>query len=78
MELDEPVEDSKGFVYEKADIVNFMKGKSIQCPVAGTNHMVSAAGLRPAKAIIRAQSRAKQNVGRSTAQRPNEEILDVE
>ena len=80
MELEEAVEDLKGFVYEKADIVHFMKGKAIQCPVSGTNHMISAAGLRPARAIIRAQSQARRNVGRSSAhaQRSAEDVLDVE
>ena len=80
MELEEPVEDLKGFVYEKADMVRFMKGRAIQCPVSGTNHTVSAAGLRPARAILRAKSQARRNVGRSSAhvQRAGEDVLDVE
>lgn len=77
MELDEPVEDLKGFVYERADIVRFMKQQqSILCPVSGTNHSVSVGDLRPARAIMRAQSRAQRNP-RAQAHRSGEDVIDV-
>jgi len=59
-ELVEPVEDAKGFVYEKAPLLKYLKSKGGRCrsPIAETNHMISVKELRPAKHILASQHTA--------------------
>lgn len=57
-DLDEPVEDLKGFVYEQAAILEYIGRKpSVPCPVAGTSHAVKKADLKPSRAAIRLKAR---------------------
>ena len=58
LDIEDPVEDSKNFVYEKHAILEMLgRSASIKCPVAGTNHMLSKSDLRPARAVINAKKR---------------------
>ena len=78
MELDEPVEDRRGFVYEKADILRFIgRQGTIQCPVSGTNHSVSADQLQPARAVLKMQKLA-QREGAAHGNKRGINVLDVE
>ena len=63
MELEDPVEDERGYVYEKAAILDHIRLKQpgqCVCPVSGTMHVITAEGLRPARALKQAQRRARQ------------------
>mmetsp|Transcript_15231 Transcript_15231/g.42629 ORF Transcript_15231/g.42629 Transcript_15231/m.42629 type:complete len:242 (-) Transcript_15231:72-797(-) len=64
MEMQEPVEDQKGYVYEKDHIINYIKsftrkGKLAMCPQAGTQHTLTESQLKPARAVLREQRRQK-------------------
>ena len=57
-DLDEPLEDLKGYVYEAAAILDYLGRKtSVPCPVAGTVHTVKRADLKPSKAVQRLKAR---------------------
>eukprot|EP00890_Picochlorum_soloecismus_P005823 jgi/Picsp_1/6241/NSC_03595-R1_protein len=59
IDLDEPVEDAKGFVYEKKPLVDYLrqaKGRR-KSPIAETNHIVTVNELKPAKHVLAAQRR---------------------
>ena len=83
LELDEPVEDRRGFVYEKADIERYIQqherrqGGPCPCPVSGTSHSVALADLRVARAVLRAKQRA-QRQGAGRGGRSAADVLDVE
>lgn len=61
LELEEPVQDSLGFVYEKAAILSYIKTKgkngAVDAPSSGVAHQIRAADLVPAKAVIRASKK---------------------
>lgn len=61
LELEQPVEDRAGFVYDKAAITRALQanGGAIVCPVAGASHTVRMADLRPCKRIERAKKAAR-------------------
>lgn len=65
IELDEPVEDQMGFVYEGAAIradINGQHNKQLQCPVAGASHVLTLQSLKPCRRILRQQkARQKQH-----------------
>lgn len=57
-DLNEPLEDSKGYVYEAAAIIDYIGRKtSVQCPVAGTTHTVKRAELKPSRHVMRLKAR---------------------
>ena len=65
-DLEDPTADVKGYVYERAAIVEYVRRQAghgahaaAQCPAAGTNHAVRVAELRPARELIRAKKRAE-------------------
>lgn len=49
-ELDNPIADQMGIIYEKADVVSYIKNKSregqVVCPVSGTNCVRYARAMR--------------------------------
>lgn len=58
-EMEDPVEDARGFVYEREAIVQYIgKSKSTACPVAGTNHKVTVSELKPSRAAKKFKQRA--------------------
>lgn len=58
-DLDDPVEDNRGFVYERAAIVQYIgRAKSKECPVAGTQHTVTVAELKPSRMAKKMKQRA--------------------
>lgn len=61
LELEQPVEDRAGFVYDKAAITRALQanGGAIVCPVAGASHTVRMADLRPCRRIERAKKAAR-------------------
>ena len=86
MELEEPVEDERGYVYEKAAILDHIRQQERRspgqcvCPVSGTTHIITAAGLRPARAVKQAQRRRRlgrqpQQAGQS--RRRSGDVLDL-
>lgn len=83
MDIEEPVQDAKGFVYEKTAIVQYIRrapGPSayIECPVYGANHKLAENDLKPAKRIIKAQRKHKRNpAGRSQTQHPDSVMIDI-
>lgn len=62
--LNEPVEDAKGFIYEKKAIVEFIGRKSSrECPMAGTTHKVTVAELRESRVALKLKQRAQAVAG---------------
>ena len=62
--LNEPVEDAKGFIYERKAIVEFIGRKSSrECPMAGTKHKVTVAELRESRVALKLKQRAQAVVG---------------
>jgi hypothetical protein len=68
-DLDEPVEDQKGYVYDKQGIYQYISSRGVpagsahaqvQCPVMGCNHMVSRATLKPCQRILRRRERQQR------------------
>lgn len=61
--------DKKGYVYEKAMIVEYIKSSSAYngyinnlkaaCPMAGANHIITVAELKPATKVINAKRRGQ-------------------
>ena len=54
LDLEDPVEDHKGYVYEKSAMEQFINKSSSgskKCPAAGTSHQVTLADLRPCIAL---------------------------
>ena len=78
-DLDDPVRDSKGYIYERIAIEGYLsqgRGRHIskRCPVAGANHMVAVADLQSAQMQVRAvrrRERLTQN------QNENDEVMDL-
>jgi E3 SUMO-protein ligase NSE2 len=61
LELEDPVEDEVGYVYDRQAIVQMLKNagpRGIKCPEAGTNHRVTEGRLRPATKVLAAQRKA--------------------
>lgn len=55
LDLDDPVMDDVGFVYERTAILSMLRNgrhSSMKCPVAGTVHTISEKELRPATAVL--------------------------
>lgn len=62
-ELAEPVEDRRGFVYERAVIEAMLRSQptnSAMCPVAGTNHTVQLTDLKTARKVLREKKRRER------------------
>uniref|UniRef100_A0A061R632 SP-RING-type domain-containing protein n=1 Tax=Tetraselmis sp. GSL018 TaxID=582737 RepID=A0A061R632_9CHLO len=62
LKLREPVEDDKGYVYEKEAVVDYITREShhrrqVPCPQAGTTHYISLESLVPARRVLKAQRR---------------------
>jgi len=60
IQLKEPVEDSKGFVYEKSALIDYIRTKSmgrgrVRAPIAEVNHYITAREIKPATSILQAQ-----------------------
>lgn len=87
LELKEPVQDSKGYIYEKSGIQAMFeqarKGNphrwngSIHCPYQGTRHHITLAELKPSAQVERARKRMKfQALKQSQAQTQADVVLD--
>ena len=83
-DLEDPTADVKGYVYERAAIVEYVRRQAghgayaaAQCPAAGTNHAVRVAELRPAREVIRAKKRAEaaRRVGMRGEDEDDEHLL---
>jgi len=76
--LDEPVEDSKGFVYEKKDIVDFISRPTFNglAPISGADHSLSLANLKPARKVLKAQRKAKNQPTQTQAD--EDDIIEAE
>ncbi|CAD7703049.1 unnamed protein product [Ostreobium quekettii] len=66
LDLHDPVQDERGFIYEREVIEAYIKEASrnrstVTCPVAGTSHKITVASLRPAAGVISKQRQAKAN-----------------
>ncbi|KAK9785515.1 hypothetical protein WJX73_005777 [Symbiochloris irregularis] len=85
LDINVPVMDSKGFVYEKADIEGYIKrqrtvGEYVKCPEHGTSHRVALKDLKPARRVVKAKRRQKANpnAGRGGNQRATQlDIIDM-
>lgn len=79
LELEDPVEDQKGYVYERENIENYIRegGGSTTCPAAATNHFVTMATLKKASKVIRLQKKA-QRLGTQGQMQADDDIVDVE
>lgn len=62
-ELNDPVEDTFRFVYEKELIESMLRtypSNSTMCPVAGTSHTVRLRDLKPAQRLLREKERRER------------------
>eukprot|EP00798_Chlamydomonas_sp_ICE-L_P020750 gene20750-27570_t len=63
MDLEDPVEDAKGFIYSKFAIEQHIRQESrkgpVKCPVSGTSHYISIGELKASESIFRAKRRAR-------------------
>ena len=62
-ELQDPVEDQKGYVYDKKAIYAYIdasRGGQVQCPVMGCTHMVSRATLKPCTHVLKRRERQQR------------------
>eukprot|EP00884_Botryococcus_braunii_P014767 jgi/Botrbrau1/23291/Bobra.0102s0032.2 len=64
LDLKEPVVDQMGFVYEKVEILAWLRSQgrgpaSVMAPVVGTTHFISEASLKRAHRVLRAQKNAQ-------------------
>jgi hypothetical protein len=87
LDLEEPVVDAIGFVYEKAAVEHYLRGKGVTqphqrapCPMAGTSQTISLGELRSAKAVLAAKRRAAAGRGRRapTQRQETAEVVDLE
>lgn len=62
IDLQEPVEDDKGFVYEGEAIRHTLRRSDgwMECPVAGASHRVQLNTLKPCRRILRMQKQRKR------------------
>jgi hypothetical protein len=86
IDLDEPVEDQKGFVYEGAAIKeNVRRYGRIECPVAGASHYIGLSDLKPCRRVLRMQKhRQRHGPGAGQQQQQTQEpraaggrVLDI-
>lgn len=88
LELQEPVADQQGFVYEKAAVVAMLRSASSASStsglriVAGATHRVREADLRPAARVLREQRRLRKQRERggggiAAQQEQAEDVIDV-
>lgn len=64
LDLDDPVVDNVGFVYERAAILSMLRNtrtSSMKCPVAGTIHTITEKELRPATAVLMEKRRVARS-----------------
>jgi hypothetical protein len=64
-ELSEPVQDDKGYVYEKSAVMRFIrqnKGR-VQCPIPGTTHYVTEASLDECAHMLSGGNRRERQRG---------------
>mmetsp|Transcript_16824 Transcript_16824/g.50249 ORF Transcript_16824/g.50249 Transcript_16824/m.50249 type:complete len:256 (-) Transcript_16824:432-1199(-) len=66
LDLEDPVEDQRRIVYDRQSVERYIRekmriyGPDVECPLAGSNHTISLAGLRKATAVLRAQKRRQR------------------
>lgn len=86
-ELDEPVQDQAGFVYEKAAIVGALRQAAqermnwVECPLPGVSHKIMLHNLQPANRkrlarLKRARDAHQAEAGRQAG--AGRVVLDVE
>eukprot|EP00882_Tetradesmus_deserticola_P014440 GHRQ01015356.1.p4 GENE.GHRQ01015356.1~~GHRQ01015356.1.p4 ORF type:complete len:146 (+),score=59.33 GHRQ01015356.1:1157-1594(+) len=66
IDLEEPVEDHKGFVYEAAAITDNIKRSGIghiECPVAGASHWIRLTDLKECRRVKRMQKHRQRYPG---------------
>ena len=51
--IEDPVEDEKGYVYERFAIEQYVGAGARDCPQSGTSHKISIVSLKPAKEFTR-------------------------
>jgi hypothetical protein len=87
-EVDEPVVDEKGYVYERAAIEAHVakygkpeggRGgtgeKAVECPVAGTSHFVKVSKLKPSREVEKLKRLKAKQGGEKRRRSDVEEIL---
>lgn len=77
MEIEEPVEDQKGYVYEKHDVVYYINsnGGSVKCPSSATQHMITIPELKRAHKLIRQQKHQRIH---GTQRQSQDDVVDVD
>ena len=60
-ELIDPVEDQKGFIYDKAAVIKYIRDKrgNVACPISGAQHTITENGLKLSTRIERIKRKAK-------------------
>eukprot|EP00877_Chromochloris_zofingiensis_P006076 jgi/Chrzof1/1721/Cz10g18170.t1 len=83
IELDDPVEDSKGFVYSKAALLAAIRGSGqrqwVEAPFPGAHHRVTASDLKPSKRVLRAKKQQRLHATQATGSHTQEQdvVLDA-
>ena len=87
VDIDEPVADEKGYVYERAAIEDYIRRngkpegrggageKVMSCPVAGTSHQVAVSKLKPSREVEKLKRLKARQVGDKRRRSDVEEII---
>lgn len=80
LELEDPVEDNSGFVYEKSAVEDLLKKNNGSYRiVAGSNHITKLEDLKPARLVIIAKRRAKLRRNGTQTQTQDEDcVIEIE
>lgn len=81
LDLQEPVEDQKGVVYEGEAVRAALRASRmgwLEAPVAGSHHRITLASLKPCRRVLRMQKQRARRGGAATqpTQRSGR-VLDV-
>jgi len=66
MDLEDPVEDEKGYVYSRAAIIQHINSTRqgwCEAPISGASHRVTVASLKPSARVKRQQKRRRLGLG---------------
>lgn len=82
VDLESPVEDDKGFVYEGSAIRTAITrgGGVIECPVAGASHMVRLTNIKPSRRVLRLQKQKRRQGTQAGQGQPTQQqgtVLDL-
>lgn len=84
LELEDPVEDDQGIVYDRQSIESYIRSQArasqrnnVRCPLAGSTHTLSLDSLRTAQKVLRAQKRHRRRQANRTEAEFEDDTFDA-